>query len=101
MLAYLAFIVLTLRHVKTIRNGLDRFAEKNAAQGHAGGEGSVSRRDWRDAMNDRCWHLGTLAGLLEVCGQPLEPEVLEGIGHVIEQDVEAMKALLNELEAGR
>ena len=57
--------------------------------------------DWRDAMNDRCWHLGTLAGLLEVCGQPLEPEVLEGIGHVIEQDVEAMKALLNELEAGR
>jgi hypothetical protein len=57
--------------------------------------------DWRDAMNVHCWHLGTLAGLLEVCGQPLEPEMLEGIGHVIGQDVEAMKALLSQLEAAR
>ncbi len=57
--------------------------------------------DWRDALQDRCWHLGTLAGLLEVCGQPLEPEVLEGVGHAIEQDVEAMKALLSQLEGTR
>ena len=57
--------------------------------------------DWRDAMNVRCWHLGTLAGLLEVCGQPLEPEMLEGIGHAISQDVEAIKTLLSQLEAVR
>jgi hypothetical protein len=38
---------------------------------------------------------------LEVCGQPLEPEMLEGIGHAIGQDVEAMKALLSQLEAAR
>jgi hypothetical protein len=54
--------------------------------------------EWRDAMNERCWHLGTLAGLLAACGEPLAVETLEGVGHAIERDVAAMKALLGQLE---
>ena len=57
--------------------------------------------DRLDSLHNHCWQLGTLAELLEACGQPLEPATVEGIGQAIRRDVEAMKALLNQLEATR
>jgi len=57
--------------------------------------------DWIDAADDHCWQLGTLAKLLEACGQPMDPEVLEGVGHLVSQEVRALKALVDELEAAR
>jgi hypothetical protein len=57
--------------------------------------------EWLDALNNHCWHLGTLAELLEACGQPLEPATVEGIGQTINRDVAAMKVLVKQLEATR
>jgi hypothetical protein len=56
--------------------------------------------DRLDALNQHCWQLGTLAELLQACGQPLEPATMEGIGHAIHRDVAAMQALLAEFGKG-
>ena len=49
---------------------------------------------WLDAMNDHCWRLDTLSELLKVCGMALSPEVAASAGHLIKQEVKALKALL-------
>ena len=54
--------------------------------------------DWRDAMHDHCRQLGLLVELLEACGQPLEAEVVEGIGRALHRDVAAMQALMHQLD---
>lgn len=56
--------------------------------------------DWRDAMETRCWRLDMMAELLAACGQPLEPAVLECVGHWFSQETEAMRSLLNQLGKG-
>jgi hypothetical protein len=57
--------------------------------------------DWRDAMDNHCQHLETLAELLKTCGQLLEPEVAAGAGYWLGEQVEAIQALLDEREAAR
>ncbi|MGA2434276.1 MAG: hypothetical protein ABSG25_03230 [Bryobacteraceae bacterium] len=52
--------------------------------------------DWRDAADDRCFRLDMMAELLQACGEPLEPVVLERIGLWVSQEVEALHALLDE-----
>jgi hypothetical protein len=54
--------------------------------------------DWRDAMDDHCFRLDMMAGLLEACGQPLEPRLLEQIGIWVGQEVAALQTLLDKLE---
>jgi hypothetical protein len=57
--------------------------------------------DWRDAMNNHCWRLSTLAGLLEACGRPLAPKLAEGIGCSVSHELDAIRALLDQLEEAR
>ena len=53
--------------------------------------------DWRDAMNDRCRNLATLAGLLIARAEPLDEDLAGGAGWLIEQEVRQMRALLSAL----
>jgi formate dehydrogenase maturation protein FdhE len=53
--------------------------------------------DWMDAAVNHCWRLDTLAELLQACGQPMEPAVLEGVGHLVSREVESLQTLLDEL----
>jgi hypothetical protein len=50
--------------------------------------------DWRDAMDDRCRNLTTLAGLLVSRAEPLDTDLAGGMGWLIEQEVRQMRALL-------
>jgi hypothetical protein len=50
-----------------------------------------------DAADDHCFRLDMMAELLQACGQPLEPDVMERLGHWISQEVKALQALLAEL----
>lgn len=52
--------------------------------------------DWRDAMDDHCFRLDMMAELLQACGEPLEPEVMERVGYWIGQEVAAVQALLDQ-----
>ena len=54
--------------------------------------------DWLDAMDDHCFRLDMMAELLQACGQPLEPEVMEQIGIWVGQEVAALQTLLNRLQ---
>ena len=54
--------------------------------------------DWLDAAGDHCFRLDTLAELLAACGQPVEPEVLEGVGHLVRREVKALQTLLHQFE---
>jgi hypothetical protein len=56
--------------------------------------------DWRDAMNDRCRNLTTLAGLLVSRAEPLDADLAGGAGWLIEQEVRQMRALLDRLGKG-
>ena len=50
--------------------------------------------DWRDAMNDRCRNLTTLAGLLIARAEPLDAELASGAGWLIEREVRQVQTLL-------
>jgi hypothetical protein len=54
-------------------------------------------------MDDHCFRLGMMAELLQACGQPLEPSVLEQVGIWVGQEVAALRTLLDKLqeEVGR
>lgn len=54
--------------------------------------------DWRDAMDDRCRNLTTLASLLVSRAEPLDTDLAGGTGWLIEQEVRQMRALLDQLE---
>ena len=57
--------------------------------------------DWLDAVNNHRFHLEALAELLAACGQPLNPKVLANAGCWMSQELRALKALLDKLEAAR
>jgi len=51
-------------------------------------------------MDNHCFQLDMMAELLQACGEPLEPVVMERLGHWISQEVEAVQVLLDELGKG-
>lgn len=53
--------------------------------------------DWMDAADDHCFRLDMMAELLQACGQPLEPDVMERVGVWVSQEVKALQTLLAEL----
>jgi len=53
---------------------------------------------WLDAMDDHCFRLDMMAGLLQACGQPLEPSLLEQVGVWVGQEVAALQTLLHQFE---
>lgn len=57
--------------------------------------------DWRDAVDGHCRRLDWLAELLQVCGQPLEPDIIERTGCWMSEELRALQALLDELETAR
>jgi hypothetical protein len=48
-----------------------------------------------DAMHDHCYRLDMMAELLQACGSPLEPGVMERVGIWISQEVQTLKGLLD------
>jgi hypothetical protein len=66
------------------------------------GSREIRRLAALDEINDRCRHAITLAGLLEAHGsgreaEPLDAEVVRGVGELILVEVRAMQVLVNQL----
>jgi hypothetical protein len=47
-------------------------------------------------MHDHCYRLDMMAQLLQACGQPLEPELVERIGVWLSQELQALRTMLDE-----
>jgi len=52
------------------------------------------RPHWLDAMDEHCYRLDMMAELLQACGEPLEPGVMQRLGCWFGREVEQLKALL-------
>jgi hypothetical protein len=53
-----------------------------------------------DGLLDRCSRLDMMAELLMVCGEPLEPGVMQRLGYWASQELKALQELLAELGKG-
>ena len=82
--------------MKTPTSHLTRSRKKRSRRSRPrpkGGRLDVARVD---AMHDHCYRLEMVAGLLQACGAPLEPELAESIGVWVSQEVGTLIALLDE-----
>jgi hypothetical protein len=84
------------RRNKTSKKRLDAYPKNHRPLPHA--RASIA---WQDAALKHCWHLGTLVEVLTACGEPLEPQVVKGIGCLIGREVAALKELTNQLAEAR
>jgi hypothetical protein len=50
--------------------------------------------DTLDAVNERCLTITTLAGLLEACGEPLEPKLMARTGLLVGREARQIRTLL-------
>ena len=50
--------------------------------------------DWIDALSDHCHSLATLAGLMEACAEPPDPELIAATGHLLSREIKQMRAVL-------
>ena len=50
--------------------------------------------DTLDAVHERCRAITTLAGLLEACGEPLEPELTARTGLLVGREAKQIQTLL-------
>jgi len=52
------------------------------------------RITWLDGLHERCDNVETLAGLLEICAEPVAPELAQHTGHLIAREMAALRTLL-------
>ena len=76
---------------KTLKKGLDAFSKNRRRAPRQ------SKFNWLaalDAVDERCLTITTLAGLLEACGEPLEPKLTARTGLLVGREAKQIRTLL-------